>query len=114
MRGDRFDAEFVGPGYDGAEYQLIVEHDDHRHCGDGPSHRSDIFLADGKRQVVPYVGPVELHFKNRIGFAGALVMGDEVLLGSIPMEDMDLVLLPKTWTLDVNPESPNLPTSVAK
>jgi clan AA aspartic protease len=74
----------------------------------------EVSLADGKRQVVPYVGPVELHFKNRIGFAGALVMGDEVLLGSIPMEDMDLVLLPKTWTLDVNPESPNLPTSVAK
>src|SRR5262249_31268295 len=38
----------------------------------------EVTLADGKKQVVPYVGPVELRFKNRIGFAGALVMGDEV------------------------------------
>jgi hypothetical protein len=63
---------------------------------------------------VPYVGPVELHFKNRVGFAGALVMADEVLLGSIPMEDMDLVIVPRTRTLDVNPNSPNVATSMAK
>src|SRR5262249_22741946 len=43
--------------------------------------------ADGRKQWVPYVGPVELHFKNRIGFSGALVLGDQVLLGAIPMED---------------------------
>jgi hypothetical protein len=60
------------------------------------------------------VGPVELHFKNRVGFFGALVMGDEVLLGAIPMEDMDLILIPKTRTLDVNPDSPNVATSVVK
>jgi hypothetical protein len=27
-------------------------------------------LADRSRKVVQYVGPIELHFKNRIGFAG--------------------------------------------
>jgi len=31
-------------------------------------------------------------------------MGDQVLLGAIPMEDMDLVIVPKTRTLDINPE----------
>jgi hypothetical protein len=41
-------------------------------------------------------------------------MGDQALLGAIPMEDMDLVILPKTKTLDVNPSSPNIATSVAK
>ena len=71
-------------------------------------------LADGGKKLVPYVGPVELHFKNRVGFAGALVLGNEVLLGAIPMEDMDLVIIPKTRTLDVNPESPNVATSVLK
>jgi hypothetical protein len=59
-------------------------------------------------------GPVELHFKNRIGFAGPLVVGDEVLIGAIPMEDMDLVILPRTRTLDVNPESPNIASSIVK
>ncbi len=76
--------------------------------------KKEIILADGGRQLVPHVGPVELHFKNRVGFAGALVLGNEVLLGAIPMEDMDLVLIPKTRTLDVNPESPNVATSCVK
>lgn len=69
---------------------------------------------DGSQRLVPYVGPVELRFKNRVGFAGALVMGDQVLLGAIPMEDMDLVIVPRTRTIDVNPESPNIASSIAK
>jgi clan AA aspartic protease len=76
--------------------------------------QKEVTLADGRKQLLPYVGPVELHFKNRVGFTGALVMGDEVLLGAIPMEDMDLILIPKTRSLDINPESPNVATSVVK
>jgi len=76
--------------------------------------KKEATLADASRKLVPYVGPVELRFKNRVGFAGALVMGDQVLLGAIPMEDMDLVIVPKTRTLDVNPASPNIATSIAK
>ena len=67
----------------------------------------EVTLADGSKKLVPYVGPVELRFKNRVGFAGALVIGDQGLLGAIPMEDMDLIIVPKTRTLDVNPNSPN-------
>jgi clan AA aspartic protease len=76
--------------------------------------RKEATLADGGKKVVPYVGPVEIRFKNRVGFAGALVMGDEVLLGAIPMEDMDLVVIPSSRTLDVNPLNPNIATSVVK
>jgi clan AA aspartic protease len=74
----------------------------------------EVTLADGGKKLVPYVGPVLIRFKNRVGFAGALVMGDQVLLGAIPMEDMDLVILPKERILDVNPSSPNIATSIAK
>ena len=74
----------------------------------------EVVLADGSRKVIPYVGPIELHFKNRVGFAGASVLGDQVLLGAIPMEDMDLVIAPRTRTVDVNPNSPNVATSIAK
>jgi len=74
----------------------------------------EVTLADGGKKLVPYVGPVLIRFKNRVGFAGALVMGDQVLLGVIPMEDMDLVILPKERILDVNPNSPNIATSIAK
>jgi clan AA aspartic protease len=52
-------------------------------------------LADGSKRLVPYVGAVELHFKDRVGFMGALVLGDEVLLGAIPMEDLDVVSVAK-------------------
>ena len=75
---------------------------------------NEAILADGSTKLVPSVGPIELHFKNSIGFAGALVLGDQILLGAIPMEDMDLIILPKTRTLDVNPDSPNIATSTAK
>ena len=73
----------------------------------------EVTLADGSTRLVPYVGPVEIRFKNRSGFTGALVMGDQVLFGAIPMEDMDLVVIPKTRELDVNPRSPDIGTSVA-
>jgi len=76
--------------------------------------RKEVTLADGSKQLVPYVGPVELRFKNRVGFTGALVMGDQVLLGAIPMEDMDLVVIPRTRTLDVNPDGPNIASSTVK
>ena len=71
-------------------------------------------LADGSRRLVPYVGPIELRFKNRTGFTGALVMGEQVLLGVIPMEDVDLVVMPRTQSVDVNPESPNFASAIAK
>ena len=58
---------------------------------------------------VPYVGPVLIRFENRRCLSGALVMGDEVLLGAVPMEDMDVLVSPKTRTLVVNPAHPNGP-----
>jgi hypothetical protein len=42
------------------------------------------------------------------------VIGDQTLLGAIPMEDMDLVIVPKTRAVDINPNSPNIATSQAK
>jgi clan AA aspartic protease len=76
--------------------------------------KKEVTLTDGGKKVVPYVGPVELRFKNRVGFTGAVVLGEEVLLGAIPMEDMDLVVIPRTRTVDVNPASPNIVTSIVK
>jgi clan AA aspartic protease len=62
-----------------------------------------VFLADGSTRFVPYAGPIEVRFRDRVAFCGALVMGDEVLLGAVPMEDMNLIIVPKTQTLEVNP-----------
>lgn len=76
--------------------------------------KREITTADGKKHLVPYVGPVQLKFQNRSCFVGALVFGNEVLLGAVPMEDMDLVVSPANRTVTVNPESPNYPHSLVK
>jgi len=76
--------------------------------------KREITTADGKNQLVPYVGPVQVRFKNRSCFVGALVLGDEVLLGAVPMEDMDLIVSPTHKMVVVNPDSPNFPHALVK
>ncbi|MEI7876426.1 MAG: hypothetical protein WCI96_00765 [Planctomycetota bacterium] len=44
----------------------------------------------------------------------AAVMGDKVLLGSVPMELMDVIVHPRTLQVIPNPESPNIPMFLAK
>ncbi len=69
-----------------------------------------VTIADGASQQVPYVGPIRVDFENRFCFVGALVIGDETLLGAVPMEDMDLVVHPATQRLMANPLHPNKPS----
>jgi clan AA aspartic protease len=74
----------------------------------------EVTTADGKRHRCAYVGPIEIKFENRGCFTGALVFGEEVILGAVPMEDMDIIVSPARQTVIVNPESPNIATSVVK
>lgn len=76
--------------------------------------KREVTTAEGRHVPVPYVGPVQITFENRSCYTGALVLGDSILLGSIPMEDMDLVVNPRMQTITVNPESPNVPSAVVK
>ena len=74
----------------------------------------EVSLADGRSASVPYVGPIKVSFGNRLCYVGALVFGDEVLLGSVPMEDMDLIVNPGRKEVTVDPASPNLPHARVK
>lgn len=76
--------------------------------------KREVTLADGSKKSVAYVGPVEVRFANRRCYVGAMVLGDEVFLGAIPMEDMDLIVRPLSREVLVNPLSPNIPSSLAK
>lgn len=76
--------------------------------------RREATTADGKHALVPYVGPVQVTFGNRSCFTGAFVLGDGVLLGSIPLQDMDLVVHPRLEQVTVNPDSPNIPSVLVK
>jgi len=74
----------------------------------------EVSVADGRCLNVPYVGPVKVVFGKRFCYVGALVLGDEVLLGAVPMEDMDLVVNPARRELTVDPSSPNIPHARVK
>ncbi|MDB5190784.1 MAG: retroviral-like aspartic protease [Segetibacter sp.] len=65
-------------------------------------------LADGSILQCDVVAPLELRFKNRATTCRAMVLpGDsEVLLGAIPLEDMDVLIHPLRQELIVNPEHP--------
>ena len=73
-------------------------------------------LANESEVRADVVGPVEIRFENRSTTVRAAVLpGDvEVSLGSIPMEDMDVVIDPKRQRLMVNPESPYIATKPLK
>jgi clan AA aspartic protease len=59
------------------------------------------YLADGLRQVCRVTEPVEIHWKGRVTTCPALLLPDaeEVLLGAIPLEDMDLSVDPSAREL---------------
>jgi clan AA aspartic protease len=76
--------------------------------------KREVTTDDERSHVVPYVGPIQIEFQNRTCFTGALVIGDSVLLGAVPMEDMDLVVSPSGRTITVNPRSPNIPSALVK
>lgn len=65
-------------------------------------------LADGSQDSYDVVGPIIVKFENRTATCSALVLPGhaEVLLGAIPMEDMDVLIDPKEQKLITNPQRP--------
>ena len=73
----------------------------------------EVHLADGSRKLVRYVGPIKVEMMGRDCVTAAVVMGDQVLLGAIPMQAMDMIVHPRTEQLVPNPVSPNVPSFLA-
>jgi clan AA aspartic protease len=68
----------------------------------------EVTLADGSFRKCDYVGPVDIRFENRSAICRALVLpgADEVLLGVIPLEEMDVIIDPVAQTLAIPPDRP--------
>lgn len=71
-------------------------------------------LADGSTRLVPVIRPVTIAFENRSYMTEALVLGDEPLIGCIPMEAMDVIVDPRSQKMMVNPAHPNFAVAVVK
>ena len=76
--------------------------------------RQVVTLADGHQRKVPKIAPIEIAFENRSYVTEAVVLGNEPLLGVIPLEAMDLIIDPRLQRLMVNPQHPNYPVALAK
>lgn len=65
-------------------------------------------LADGSIVEYDVVGPIEVKFKNRRCVVDAMVLprDNKMLLGAIPLEDMDVLIHPYRQELIVNPDHP--------
>ncbi len=78
--------------------------------------RKTFQMATGELRELDVVENVVLKFKNRRTNCTALILpGDsEVLLGAIPMEDMDVWIDPRRQEMVVNPESPDMAMATLK
>ena len=68
-------------------------------------------LADGNSLDLEVVGGIKVRFGDRYCYTGAFVLpgNTEPLLGVVPLEEMDLVIIPSRNTLEYNPEHPDGP-----
>jgi clan AA aspartic protease len=66
-------------------------------------------VADTRRVRCPRIRPVEIRFDDRTFLTEAAVLGDECLMGVIPLEAMDLVVNAKLERVTPNPAHPDGP-----
>lgn len=68
-----------------------------------------VTLADGSKRVLGVAGPVRIKFRDRDCLTDAFVLPDteEPLLGAVPMELMDLAVIPSENKVDYNPKHPD-------
>jgi len=73
--------------------------------------RRKVIYANGEDDTIPWIGGVRLTLLGREMIASALVVpaGATALIGQIPLEELDLIVDPKSRTLKVNPASPDVP-----
>jgi len=67
-----------------------------------------VTLADGSCRLCDIVGPIDIRFANRSACCRAFLLpeADEILLGVIPLEEMDVIIDPTSQKLVVHPDRP--------
>ena len=65
--------------------------------------------ADGREEMVGVTGPVIVEWEGRQTIEDALIMGNEVLIGQVVLEKLDLLVDCKNQRLIPNPAHPDCP-----
>jgi len=101
---------------DSGAFMLVINEAIKRQLDLAVYERREIILADETTAECDIVGPVDVFFKTRATTCRAIVFpGDcEVLLGAIPLEDMDVLIDLKNNELILPPERPYIARTVVK
>ena len=75
---------------------LVISEEQRRELGLEPRKENVVTLANGAKETVIIADPVQICWKNRysICFPWVVKRPHKVLLGAIPLEDMDLIVDP--------------------
>jgi len=101
---------------DSGAFMLVINEAIKRQLDLSVYERRETILADGTIVECDIVGPVDVFFKTRATTCRAIVFpGDcEVLLGAIPLEDMDVLIDLKNNELILPPERPYIARTIVK
>ena len=93
---------------DTGEYMICINEALKNQLGLEINDRQEGVLANGDRHLFDIAGPIEIRIHNRRTISEAIVLpgNAEPLLGSIPLEAMDLLVDPKMGQLVVPKDRP--------
>jgi clan AA aspartic protease len=96
---------------DSGAIRLSINETIKQHLGLRVRQQLNISLADGTKRTLDVAGPIRLKFGDRDCITDAFVLpgNEEPLIGAVPMELMDLVIIPSENRLIYNPEHPDGP-----
>ena len=82
---------------DTGAWTLVINEATRKELGLDYDGKSPGTLADGEKEEYDMAGPVEVHWKDRFTVCHAVILpnADDILLGAIPLEAMDLTINPK-------------------
>jgi clan AA aspartic protease len=91
--------------------ELCIPEEIAEHLGVPVTRTRRVTVADGRKLEVTVVGYLEVEILGRGTLAEAIVLprGTRPLLGALQMEQLDLVVVPRTGEVIGNPEHPDGP-----
>jgi clan AA aspartic protease len=86
---------------DTGAYSLMIDEETCQKLGLEKTGEQKIRIADGNRLTCPVTGPVEINWKDRQSVMRAITVPGlpQILLGLLPLEEMDLIVHPGSHEL---------------
>jgi clan AA aspartic protease len=108
MKPEEIRSVTVSALVDSGAHRLVINEEIQKQLGLREIKSMSAMLADGTVKEFAIAEGVEIRFKNRstICFPVVVPGNAQVLLGAIPLQDLDVVLNMKAEELQINPEHP--------